>query len=172
MELLDVWAVKIAEEVAPDEVDLAPLMAHAFVGGGKDKEELFHRRGGAVQGAFGPEFATAIFPGILLAIQHYGPDLQQTFDLASSLTGSGYYVAGAIGTIIGIRGRRNREEKKETLIEDSQIRQLHSKITEEVSRIPNLEEDQADLIAYRLLRVMFQDPKEASQFTEKIEGSA
>jgi hypothetical protein len=172
LEVLDAWAVKIAEEVAPDEVDLAPVMAHAFVSGGKDKEELFRRQGGPVQGAFGPEFATAIFPGILLAIQQFGPELQETFDLASGLTGSGYYVAGAISTIIGIRGRKDREEKKETLIEDSRIKQLHSGITEEVSKIPNLDEDQADLIAYRLLRVMLQEPTEASQFTEKIEKSA
>jgi hypothetical protein len=56
LEVLDAWAVKIAEEVAPDEVDLAPVMAHAFVSGGKDKEELFRRQGGPVQGAFGPEY--------------------------------------------------------------------------------------------------------------------
>jgi hypothetical protein len=79
LEVLDAWAVKIAEEVAPDEVDLAPVMAHTFVSGGKDKEELFRRQGGPVQGAFGPEFATAIFPGILLAIQQFGPELQETY---------------------------------------------------------------------------------------------
>src|SRR4051812_34325399 len=38
------WATRLAQEVAPGEVALAPLVVEAFLRGGQDKEDLFRRR--------------------------------------------------------------------------------------------------------------------------------
>ena len=35
MDILNSWSLKIAKEVTPDEIDLAPIMTPAFVKGGK-----------------------------------------------------------------------------------------------------------------------------------------
>jgi hypothetical protein len=50
-DVIGAWATRIAEAVAPDEVDLAPDIAEAFVAGGRDRAELF-QTAGAVPGGF------------------------------------------------------------------------------------------------------------------------
>ena len=41
MDIIAGWAARIAEEAAPDEIDLAPAIAQAFIQGGKEREQLF-----------------------------------------------------------------------------------------------------------------------------------
>jgi hypothetical protein len=181
MDIISDWAVKITEEAAPDEVDLAPMMAHAYINSGEDREELFRQQGGAVQGAFGPEFAMAIFPWLLQAIQFVGPELADVLERVAGAAGSGdvsgtvinatgtsYYVAGALSTILTIKGRKEREQKKQELISDERIKAVHEKLEEQVRRIPNLDGDQADLITYRVLKIMLEDPDGAKQFTQEV----
>ena len=48
MDLISSWAARIAEEAAPDEIDLAPAMAQAFIQGGKEREQLFVSSAGGV----------------------------------------------------------------------------------------------------------------------------
>lgn len=171
MDLIDRWAVRIAEEAVPDEVDLAPTMARAYVEGGRTKDEMFQRNGGTVQGAFGPEAGMAVFPMILAAIQNT-PSIPEFFDVLSGATGSGYYVAGAIGTILTIGSRRGREQKKEELLGDSEIKDIHARLREGIETVPDLDKDKADLITYRVLKAMLEDPAEASEFAKEIDKAS
>ncbi|MBW2166890.1 MAG: hypothetical protein JRG74_12590 [Deltaproteobacteria bacterium] len=43
MDILNSWSLKIAKEVTPDKIDLAPIMTQAFVKGGKAREDLFYQ---------------------------------------------------------------------------------------------------------------------------------
>ena len=43
----DAWSVRLAQEVAPDEVDLAPVWAAAFVEGGRARQQFFASGRGA-----------------------------------------------------------------------------------------------------------------------------
>lgn len=168
MESVDHWALKIAREVAPDEIDLAPMMAHAFLAGGEARRELFRREGGAVQGAFGPEFGVALFPAIMLAIQQAGPHLAGFFDVVCRSSESSYHMLGVVTAILAIHGRKERKAKKKDLVDDARILAAHDRLTEEISKVEGLDEDQADLLTYRLLRTMLEDPSSAAEFTSKI----
>lgn len=179
MDNVSEWSTRIAEQVVPAEADLAPLMAYAYIGGGEDREDLFRRERDAVHGAFGPELVVGVFPWLLAAIQHVGPELTQVLEasisasdvanVASNTTGAGYYVVGAIGTILNIRGRKEREEKKQELLGDGRIKEVHDRLTEVVGQTPGLDRDQADLLTYRLLKTMLEDPPGARRFTEELQ---
>ena len=68
------WAERLARASVPEEVDLAPAMAEAFISGGPDRADLF-RRVGAVPGGFSPGDLVAIFPCILGAVAVAGQTL-------------------------------------------------------------------------------------------------
>ncbi len=72
-EIVDTVALKIAQEATPDEIDLAPIMAQAFIQGGKEKAELFKREQGSVVGGFGSGGLIALFPWILKALAQNSP---------------------------------------------------------------------------------------------------
>jgi hypothetical protein len=167
MSLIDQWATRVAREATPDEVELAPIMAHAYLEGGIAREDLFRQSGSAVQGAFGAEVGIALFPTILAAIQHT-PGLVEFFDVASSATGSSFYLVGAISTILNLGKRDEREDKKQELPDDTGIKEIHTRLREGIATVPNLDEDQADLITYRVLRTMLEDPSQAAAFAREI----
>jgi hypothetical protein len=170
VDLISTWSVKIAEEAAPDEVDLAPIMAQAYITGGKDREELLRRSGAGVQGAFGPEIAIALFPAILSAIGTVGPHL---VNFLQSVTGSfqeGYYFAGALSSLTSLGDHFKRKKEAESLPDDryAPLKQVSNALSEELSSA-GVEQDQADLITYRVLKKMIEDPSGAKQFTEEVQ---
>jgi hypothetical protein len=167
-DVLSAWSLRIAEETAPDEVDLAPAMAHAFVAGGKDKEELF-RRSGSVQGAFGPEIAIALFPAILAAIETIGPHLLHFLSKVADRSQDMYYLSGVLTSLVRIGDHFKRKKEAESLPDDryEPLKKVSSELAEEL-RKAGLDQDQADLITYRVLKVMIEDPSGASQFTKEV----
>ena len=67
MNVLDVWAHKLAEEVAPQESDLASLWVRAFAEGGAARRELY-ASAGATAGGFLPGVATPVLTMVLRAL--------------------------------------------------------------------------------------------------------
>jgi hypothetical protein len=181
MDSVSTWSMKIAEEIAPDEVDLAPDIAEAYISGGKDREDLF-RQEGTVQGAFGAGVDMALLPNVLDSIANIGPSLLSFFQNSQDALGGGYYFAGTISstvsTLLVITDHKNREKKKETLPSENeqlahfreeyeQFKQVSGSLRKELLD-RGLDEDQADLISYRVLKVMLQDPADAAKFTEEV----
>lgn len=76
MDNISTWSLKIAEEVAPNEIDLAPFMAQAFLEGGKEREQMFQPpiEGGTL-GGFGAGEAVVIFPYVLKGLAEAAPIL-------------------------------------------------------------------------------------------------
>ena len=117
------WSMKLAEEIAPDEVDLAPDMVDAYISGGREREDLF-RQEGTVQGAFGAGVDLALVPLVLDSIAHVGPGLVSFLQNSQDALGGGYYFAGTMSSVVSmllaITNRKKREEKKETLPEENE----------------------------------------------------
>ncbi len=183
-DIVNTWALKIAEEAAPDEVDLAPTMAQAYISGGRDREDLFREAGG-VQGAFGAEGVVILFPYVLEAIQVAGPyllgflgSMSSFFTSAQPTIGVAAQLLGAANTLLTITGFRKREEKKQSLPEENEELVRFKDHYEEFQKISALlrgelqkkgiDEDQADLISYRLLKVMLEEPVGAARFSEEV----
>jgi hypothetical protein len=115
MDLISAWAVKIAEEVAPDEIDLAPVMTQGFINGGKEREELFRRPQAGVHGAFGPGEGVVLFPWLLQAIAEAGPLLSS---ILASATGVIATFLAAVKDYIEIRGKLKQEKQAGSLPDD------------------------------------------------------
>src|SRR5215208_510146 len=102
MDTLDLWASRIADEVAPDEVDLAPAMVQAFVRGGRDRRDLFRQPKESVPGAFGPELVIVLIPLILKTIEKVGPALLDFFTTTKDAWAGANSFIGAINVLLTI----------------------------------------------------------------------
>lgn len=67
MDAVAEWAMRIAERVAPDEVDFAAEVGRAYASGGKARAALFPRPG-AEPGGFGPATMIGDLPVVLRAL--------------------------------------------------------------------------------------------------------
>jgi hypothetical protein len=112
MDIIAGWAARIAEEAAPDEIDLAPAMAQAFIQGGKEREQLFLSSAGGVPGAFGPGEGMALFPWLLQAIANAGPVLLLFLASTAPLIGTFFET---INNILEIRSRLGPKDKADIL---------------------------------------------------------
>jgi hypothetical protein len=163
MDALRGWAYKIAEEVVPDEVDLAPEMAIAYAQGGKSRKELFSHRDGTA-GGFGGEGLAALFPWILQGISAAGPSVL-------SLVTSGPVLKDLITVL------KDSLSLKEALVREKKIARLpanpytHLKsarmvIIRELESAPVPIED-VDYLALKILHALLEDPQGSQVFIEK-----
>lgn len=157
-------SINLAQEAVPDEVDLAPLMAHAFVQGGQAREELFKRDQGSLTGGFGPGGWIAIFPWILKALVKGGPLIYEllTTDVAD--------LASVINDLLDISEKVKRKEKVESLPEDPyrSLRTVINVVSGEL-KASGLSEDDSDLITFRVMRALLETPEESMVFIQAIE---
>lgn len=72
------WALRLAEAVVPNEVELAPSMVTAYVAGGTRRDEMF-QRARSVPAGFGADVALVMFPHVLAAIAAAGHSLWKLF---------------------------------------------------------------------------------------------
>jgi hypothetical protein len=165
--IIDKISLKIAEEAIPDEVDLAAVMAHAFIQGGKEREELFKREKGSLTGGFGTGEVIAIFPWILKGLATVVPAIYELFktDVASILS--------IINDFLDIRDRLNLNDKKkiESLPNNpyKPLKTVIYTISTEL-QLSGLPQEQCDLITYRVLRALLYNPDESILFIKAIEG--
>lgn len=167
MDLIETWALKIAEEAVPDEVDLAPIMAHAFVVGGWEREEMFRQAGGAVHGAFGAETLLAVFPFILQSVVVAWGPLQ--WMLSANILGN----LGAVNDLLSIKDRFRRKAHEDSLPDQpyAYLKQTNAIVSGQL-RAAGLPPEQCELITYRVLKTMLEDPKGAAEFSSTIAESA
>jgi hypothetical protein len=133
----------------PDEVDLAPTMAYAFITGGREREAVLRRSGG-VPGAFGPEIAIAVFPAILYAIESVGPHLLGFLSTVVAHAQEVSYFATALNVLVNVSDRFERSKKADSLPDDpcAPLKKVSTELAEELSKA-GVPEEQADLIIYR-----------------------
>ncbi|HEY9605894.1 MAG TPA: hypothetical protein V6C85_30085 [Allocoleopsis sp.] len=162
-EFIDEMALKIAEYAVPDEVDLAPIMAQAFIQGGKERAELFKRQEGSLTGGFGTGEIIAIFPWILNGLVKSGPFIYKllTSDVAD--------IASLINDVLDIREKIARDKKIKSLQDNpyQPLKTVINTISTELE-LSGLPQDECDLITYRVLRALLDNPDESTVFIRAL----
>ncbi len=167
-DVISAWSLRIAEEAAPYEADVAPAMAHAYIAGGRARDKLFRQSGG-VPGAFGPDIAIALFPAILSAIAAAGPHLLHFLSGIVEHSQEISAFAATLTSLVSLSSRFEQKEKTQSLPDDryAPLKAIMDELSEELNKA-NIPQDRADVITYRVLKVMIEDPSGAGRFTREV----
>nr|QNO46700.1 hypothetical protein BAIACGLI_00013 [Methanosarcinales archaeon ANME-2c ERB4] len=164
MIVTDEWTKKIAEAAVPEEIDLAPSIARAFFSGEKERKQLFQREKKNVQGAFGVAEILLILPLILQALVSSATVLS-TF---ISSTGLNSFLT-ALNTTFSFRDFGKRRQKVASLPDNPflPLKTVLLTVSSELHTM-GLSEEESDLITFRVLKKLLEDPAGASHFIQKI----
>lgn len=165
IDVLHSWSLRLAEQVAPDEIDLAPAMAEAFLKEDQSHDDLFRQVSAAELGGFGAAEVLAIFPWLLKSIKAAAPflvailsDAKRDKDLLS----------------ITQKALEILEKKDNILVATNSyapLRRAVAAMTKELEAVP-LQQEQRDLIVYRVLCSLLEEPTGACQFVQIVGGIA
>lgn len=163
MALIDTWSVRIAENVAPDEIDLAPMMARAYVTGGAARKDLFRRATGSAPGGFGAGQMTAVIPWVLQGIAVAAPALSAMLAATPYLKDFVSIVKDALDI------HRSIKDEEAVLPGDryAPLREAMVAVRSELEAAP-LSEEQRDLIVYRVMCVLLEAPISATKFVQTV----
>lgn len=168
MSIVHEWSVRLANEIAPDEVELAPVMTDAFIRGGKDKQELFSRSESVV-GAFGFADMATVFPLVLSGIALVAPQLVDT--LGSSLVSDYLACIKNVLSLLEIRKKSSAVPARLQLPSDDlyiPLRQVADAVYKELRKGKGLSEEKCAAISFRVLRVLLEEPRGASAFVQEV----
>ena len=169
MDILDAWSVKIAGVVAPDEVDLAPMMTQAFVAGGDARASLFKKESQNILGGFvGGNIAIALFPCILKGLAAATPFLAAILSASSNISD----IISVAKDAVDLRNSLKKSKDEPAPVNDpyTGLKRVIDTVSSELQN-NSLPQDQSDLIVFRVVKVLLEDPSGAAQFLQKI-GSA
>lgn len=161
------WAMKIAEAVDPDEVDLALLMAEEFIKGGKNRKKLFQHSKSSVVGAFGSSDILVVFPWVLRAMATVAQSLSSV--LSSESVGN--YLLVVKDELES--GQRIQPKQQLASLPDASyapLKKVINTISGELQE-SGLPAAQCDLITYRVLLELLEDPNGAFLFVQRLEES-
>ena len=168
MKIIDEWTLTITQAAVPEEIDLAPSISRAFFSGGEKRKQLFQERKNNVQGAFGVTEIPLILPLILQA-------LVSTATLLKNLLSSTWLnnFLTALNTILSFQDVSKRKQTV-TELPDNPFLPLKSILLTISSELQSmgLSEQESDLITFRVLKKLLEDPASASQFIQKIAEAA
>ena len=167
MDLLNEWSIKIAQAGVPEEVDLAPIFTQAFTQGGEVRESLFQRKKSSVEGAFGPGEIIAIFPWILRGIVE---SAQWLFPILSSENVGRFITVVKDG--LEIKEKITPKQNLKALPDDpyAPLKQVIDSMSFEL-QMSGLSVDQADLVTFRVVRTLLDEPSSAALFIRQLENS-
>jgi hypothetical protein len=175
-DVIEAWATRLAEAVAPDEADLAPDIAAAYVAGGRERAELF-RASAATPGGFDPGAVLAVFPFVLSAIAASGA-LIQAF-LASGAAD----IPGMVKDVVDLRDRYRRGPERaaaksttlaETVPENQHAYQALNRIfiaIEEELGKAGIDAQHRQLLSYRIVRGLLDDLGGTREFLDAVGAS-
>jgi hypothetical protein len=146
------WAERLARASVPEEVDLAPAMAEAFVRGGADRADLF-RQAGAVPGGFSPGDLLAVFPYILSAAGVAGHTLW-------ALVGGDASNASTLIRNLDELWNRSRDRRRAKATDhDTTYADLSEAIaTIETQLVQSgIEPERSELLTFRVVRALIED---------------
>ena len=162
MENLDAWSIRIARIIAPDEVDLAPFITQAFVSGEDEQSS-----GGGL-GGFGPVEMQMTFPVVVNTIAVTGTLLS---GILSSPAAANFLAA--INTLLKVNESIEREKKVKEL-PDHPYGAL-KQVLEDFSgglKATGLSQAQRDLMTYKFLQTLLEDPKASHEIVQFLQASA
>jgi hypothetical protein len=176
MDSISMWAVRIAQDVVPDEIDQAPFVIERFVKGGKARKALLQPIKGGVLGGFGAEALPSLLPWILHAITVAAPFLY------------GVLASGAINHTIelvketnaALQTRKNKQQdlsqQQKSLISPSLTQTDHSYLLlrqcidtiSSILKASGRSSEECEHITYAILLLLLEDPINAEEFIRTI----
>jgi len=169
------WSVRLAHEVAPEEADLAPLWAEAFVAGGRERDDL-RAAGGSAVGGFGAEGIAAVMPVVFQALAASAGVVMSA--LASRHAGD---FLGCVKNGLALLELRGRAEKAAGKPKDAEadppgvpgeatyepLRRVIRAMGHEL-RASGMDDDRSDIITFRVLRTLLEEPQGAEGFVQEV----
>lgn len=168
-DMLNKWAKMIAVEVAPEYEPLAPMMMTAYLRGGKERKQLFESA--SIAGGFLPDGGLSFLPYAFLALSGIAAPLMQ---LCSSLG------LGTINDLLNcwksllevIDVQKKLNEKPEVANKGNDTLAALRRVMDEVQKSlkkQGLTKEQADLVSYRVMKALLQEPNEGAQFIQAFQ---
>jgi hypothetical protein len=163
-QIVEEWAARLASVATPDEIDVAPYQARAFVEGGEAWASVLrppHERVGA---AFAAGDMVSAFPLVLMAVANASSFA--VLVLGNKNVGSCLSLIKNALTLADLR--RTKEDVTTSASPDvAQVKNLIDRIGATL-RASGLSEDNADLMTYRIVRAMLEDPDGATTFLKSL----
>ncbi len=166
------WAQALAEVVAPDEVDLAPLWLDAYLKGGQSKADLFATSHG-VAGGYSPNEVLAMVPQVFGALAGAGT-------LVIAVLGSEHVKLvvkslsacldiGQLGTRIVGGGKDGDKSRTDDVPEADRVLLERAcwTIADELLR-RGVRKSDSERVARRVILRLSQQPEHATQFVQTL----
>lgn len=169
MENIEDWAVKLAEAAAPDEVGLAPYTVEAYLEGGEARAELFEQTDTSIAGGFGPGGVVALLPWILNGIAAAARWIAAF--LAADETSNAVSVLSGVKELLAGDKREAAEEQLQNLPSTDSYQALKHIIETFRAELikAGIPQDQADLITFRALIALLENPQETAVVVEQLQ---
>jgi hypothetical protein len=165
-EMMDRWAKRIAVEIDPDREALAPMMLKAYMRGGRDRKQLFECA--PTLGGVLPDGGASLLPYAFLALGWVATGLTQLCSAGGLSVLSDLLSCGKnLLELVKIR-KVQSEETGSSRGRDEMLSGLHH-ILEEVQQgleKQGLPTEQCELVSYRVMKVLLQEPAEAAQLVQ------
>jgi hypothetical protein len=173
-DLVTQWATKLAQATAPDEIFLAPAIASAYLEGGEKRAVLFKQEDTNLAGAFGPGTVAALLPWILRGIvtaSTWFSELLTSDEFGKALT----VVKDTVELSEKFKPEDDKATSPQAAIEAlpdvapyTSLKRIMDVMGAEL-RSAGIPEDQADLITFRVLNSLLEEPQSANQFVQQLQ---
>lgn len=169
-EMLSKWARRIAVEVDPEREALAPMMMEVYLRGGRERRQLFESA--STVGGILPDGGASLLPYAFLALSWVATGLMQMCS-AGGLSALSDLLSCWKNLLELVKTRKRlKEEAGAPKGQDDALVGLR-RVLEEVQRVlekQGLPTEQCELVSYRVMKVLLQEPDEAVQFVRGFQG--
>ncbi len=158
-----VWAKRIAQEVEPEQEDLAPTMMAAYLRGGRDRKQLFESK--SELGGFLPDGGLSLLPFAYLAVMKLA-ELIVSFYQADGLRVITDVLKAWKSWLEVAKERASATSHTATPTDVAEplpsLRRVLDEI-QETLHAQGLPREQCELITYRVMKALLKEPAEAAQ---------
>jgi hypothetical protein len=163
------WALRLADEVVPNEVELSPSMVTAYVAGGAERDELFLRPR-SVPAGFDVGVVLVVFPHVLAAIAVAGDSVWNL------LGGNVSSVTTLLKNVSDLWDRRKRHTSAPTTAPASKqdfpdLGRLIDTIDTQLTAV-GIESTESELMTFRIVRALIADGAGTRAFLTAVSPSA
>lgn len=162
------WSTRLAAAVAPDEVELAPLIVSAYVAGGRARDDLYRRSTDGQLGGFGPGATVMVFPWIIRGLTVVAPLLTVLLAAAPHVN----ELLDIVKSGFDLREATAKRDAKAADVQDAylatHLRKTLAILDRELSTLP-LPQRERERICYQVLRTLLEAPDESQEVLAAFE---
>jgi hypothetical protein len=165
---LEAWAKRIAQDVDPDNEDLAPMMLDAYLQGGAKRKQLFARD--VMAGSFLAEGMEPLLAFAFMALGFIGKELMQ-LQSSGGLSAINNLLIGWKTWLEILKTRPSLTEKaKSPEGKNDTLASLYS-ISQKVEKTlvkGGLSIEQAEVLTYRVIKSLLEDPDKGAKIITQL----